>query len=78
MFTGSVVKIELVAYDTPFWRHHGYSGEAVTDEGLAKIVFDDCSGDGDQAALLAFIPGRRSSQGELHEEARSAAAGGHR
>ena len=56
MFTGSVVKC-IVAYKTPFWRDDGYSGEAVADDGLVRIVFDDCTGDGDKAALLAFIPG---------------------
>ena len=56
MFTGSVVKC-IIAYDEPFWRHDGYSGEAVADNGLVQVVFDDCSGDGAQAALLAFILG---------------------
>jgi monoamine oxidase len=56
MFTGSVIKC-IVAYDEPFWRHDGYSGEAVADEGLAQVVFDDCSADGHNAALLVFILG---------------------
>jgi monoamine oxidase len=56
MFTGSVVKC-IVAYDEPFWRHDGYSGEAVADNGLVQVVFDDCSGDGAKAALLALILG---------------------
>jgi len=56
MFTGSVVKC-IVAYDEPFWRHDGCSGEALLDDCLAQVVFDDCSGDGAKAALLAFILG---------------------
>src|SRR5262245_40559601 len=63
MVTGSVVKC-VVAYDEPFWRHNGYSGEAIADDGLAQVVFDDCSEGGHKAALLAFILGdaaRRAS-----------------
>jgi len=47
----------VVAYDEPFWRHNGYSGEAIADDGLAQVVFDDCSEGGHKAALLAFILG---------------------
>jgi monoamine oxidase len=53
---GSVVKC-IVAYDEPFWRRDGYSGEGIADTGLARIVFDDCSPDGKKAALLVFILG---------------------
>jgi monoamine oxidase len=56
MFTGSVVKC-VVAYDEPFWRHQGLLGEAIADEGLAQVVFDDSFADGTNAALLAFILG---------------------
>src|SRR5262249_39573809 len=47
----------MAADDEPFWRHDGYSGEAIADEGLAQVVFDDCSADGHNAALLVFILG---------------------
>jgi monoamine oxidase len=56
MITGSVVKC-IVAYEEPFWRHEGFSGEAVTDDGLVQVVFDDCTEGGARAALLAFILG---------------------
>jgi len=56
MFTGSVVKC-IVGYERPFWRQDGYSGEGVSDNGLVQLVFDDCSADGQKAALLAFILG---------------------
>jgi monoamine oxidase len=56
MFTGSVVKC-IIAYDQAFWRQEGYSGEAIADDGLVQMVFDDCSAAGDKAALLAFILG---------------------
>jgi monoamine oxidase len=51
---GSVVKC-IVAYERPFWREQGFSGEAISDEGPVRAVFDDCSRDGDFAALLAFV-----------------------
>jgi monoamine oxidase len=56
MVTGSVVKC-IVAYNEPFWRREGYSGEAIADNGLVRLVLDDCSPDGRQAALLVFILG---------------------
>ena len=61
MVTGSVVKC-VVAYGEPFWRHNGYSGEALADDGLAQVVFDDCSEGGHKAALLAFILGDAARQ----------------
>jgi monoamine oxidase len=70
MFTGSVVKC-IVAYEQPFWRHDGYSGEALADDGLAQVVFDDCSAGGDRAALLVFILGEAARKaGCLTPEAR--------
>src|SRR5262249_5517669 len=53
---GSVVKC-IVAYEEPFWRREGYSGEAIAEDGFAQVVFDDCSPDGSKAALLVFILG---------------------
>ncbi len=61
MFTGSVVKC-IVAYDRAFWRRDRYSGEALADDGLVQLVFDDCSADGTRAALLAFILGDAARQ----------------
>jgi monoamine oxidase len=48
----------FVAYDTPFWRTNGLSGEAVTDTGTVFITFDvspDPSGPG---ILMAFCDPR--------------------
>lgn len=53
---GSVVKC-VVAYERPFWREQGYSGEAIFDRGPVRAVFDDCGPDGSHPALLAFVLG---------------------
>lgn len=42
-----------VAYDTPFWRQDGVSGEALTDTGAVFITFD-VSADGGPGIMLAF------------------------
>jgi len=53
---GSVIKI-IAAYDRPFWREAGYSGEALSTTGAIRATFDDCNATGDHAALVAFIVG---------------------
>lgn len=56
MPAGSVIKC-IAAYDRPFWREAGYSGEAFSPRGLVRATFDDCSADGSHAALVAFVVG---------------------
>jgi monoamine oxidase len=58
---GSVVKC-IVSYDRPFWREAGYSGEAISTNGLVRATFDDCSATGDHAALVAFVVGDRAKE----------------
>jgi monoamine oxidase len=58
---GSVVKC-IVSYDRPFWRDNGYSGEAISTQGLVRATFDDCSTDGSHAALVAFVVGDRATE----------------
>ncbi len=53
---GSVVKC-VIAYPRAFWREQGLSGEAVSNAGLLRMVFDDCSHDGRLAALVGFVIG---------------------
>ena len=53
---GSVVKC-IVAYDRPFWREAGHSGEVVSDGEPIRAVFDDSSHDGGHPALLCFVLG---------------------
>jgi monoamine oxidase len=56
MPSGSIVKC-IAAYERPFWREAGYSGEAFSTDGIIRAVFDDSSADGRHAALVAFAPG---------------------
>jgi monoamine oxidase len=53
---GSVIKC-VVAYERPFWREQGFSGEALFSTGPVRALFDDCAHDLSQAALVAFIIG---------------------
>jgi monoamine oxidase len=56
MRPGAVIKC-IAAYARPFWRHAGYSGEALSPAGLVRATFDATSADGVHAALVAFIVG---------------------
>lgn len=53
---GSVIKC-LVAYDKPFWRDAGLSGEAVSHALPFNTVFDASPLDGSFGALVGFIDG---------------------
>jgi monoamine oxidase len=46
------------AYDTPFWRAGGCSGEALSDEGPVFITFDVSPGDDGPGVLLGFTDAR--------------------
>ncbi|MEO3756760.1 flavin monoamine oxidase family protein [Mycobacterium sp. B14F4] len=46
------------AYETPFWRAKGLSGEALSDEGPVFITFDVSPGDGGPGVLLGFTDAR--------------------
>ncbi len=70
---GSVIKCEAV-YDTPFWRDHGLTGQAVSLTGPVKITFDNSPPEGKPGVMLGFIEGqdaRRAAQ--LSADARKAA-----
>ena len=47
-----------VAYETPFWRADGRSGEALSDEGPVFITFDVSPSDADPGILLGFTDAR--------------------
>ena len=53
---GSVIKY-VAAYERPFWREAGFSGEAFSDTGITVTTFDDSSHDGRQPALVTFSDG---------------------
>lgn len=46
------------AYETPFWRAKGLSGEALSDEGPVFITFDVSPGDDGPGILLGFTDAR--------------------
>lgn len=46
------------AYETPFWRTAGQSGEALSDDGSVFITFDVSPGDGGPGVLLGFTDAR--------------------
>ena len=46
------------AYDTPFWREDGCSGEALSDEGPVFITFDVSPSDSGPGILLGFTDAR--------------------
>ena len=47
-----------VAYETPFWRTNGCSGEALSDEGPVFITFDVSPSDTGPGILLGFTDAR--------------------
>jgi monoamine oxidase len=53
---GAVIKCHAV-YDEPFWRADGLTGQAGSDEGPAKVIFDNSPPDGSPGVLLAFLEG---------------------
>jgi monoamine oxidase len=69
---GSVIKC-MAIYDEPFWRAEGLSGQAASDVGPAKIVFDNSPPDGTPGVLLGFLEGSQAralgrwSDGERQE-----------
>jgi monoamine oxidase len=73
---GSVIKC-IAVYDRPFWREQGLSGEALSDAGPVRLVFDDCAHDGSQAALVAFLLGSaaREHSNRAPEERQAAVLG---
>ena len=56
---GTVIKT-MAVYDEPFWRADGLSGQATSDAGPAKIVFDNSPPDGTPGVLLGFLEGERA------------------
>lgn len=72
---GSVLKLYAV-YDEPFWRADGLNGQAGSDEGPVKVVFDNTPPGYDRGILMGFLEGeaaRRMSR-RTPEERRAAFA----
>jgi monoamine oxidase len=58
---GTVIKC-MAVYDEPFWRAEGLSGQGLSDEGPAKIVFDNTPRSGAPGVLLGFLEGDRARE----------------
>lgn len=56
---GAVVKCHVV-YDEPFWRGAGLSGQASTDRGPMRLVFDNSPAGGRPGVLVGFLEGRHA------------------
>ena len=55
---GAIIKA-IVAYETPFWRGLGFSGQVATDDGTLGIVMEDTTETG-ASTLLCFIEGKHA------------------
>jgi monoamine oxidase len=58
---GTVIKT-MAIYERPFWREEGLSGQAASDAGPARVVFDNSPPDGSPGVLLGFLEGRLARQ----------------
>jgi monoamine oxidase len=58
---GTVIKT-MAVYEHPFWREQGLSGQATSDLGPARVVFDNSPPDGSPGVLLGFLEGRLARQ----------------
>jgi monoamine oxidase len=58
---GTVIKT-MAVYGHPFWREEGLSGQAASDVGPARVVFDNSPPDGRPGVLLGFLEGRLARQ----------------
>jgi monoamine oxidase len=70
---GTVVKC-MAIYAEPFWRSEGLSGQAMSDGGPVRLMFDNSPPDGSPGVLLGFLEGRRARElGRLAAEERRTA-----
>lgn len=53
---GTVIKVHAI-YDEPFWRTEGFSGQATSDSGAVRVIFDNSPADGSCGILIGFIEG---------------------
>lgn len=73
---GKVIKFVL-AYDRPFWRDKGFSGQAVSDVGPISPVFDACAPGHDAGLLVGFFEADHAGKTSAlsRDERRTLAAG---
>jgi monoamine oxidase len=70
---GTVIKT-MAIYERPFWREEGLSGQATSDAGPARVVFDNSPPDGSPGVLLGFLEGRLARQWGARPQAERRAA----
>jgi len=75
---GTVIKT-MAVYERPFWREDGLSGQAASEAGPARVVFDNSPPDGTPGVLLGFLEGRLARQwgARAAAERREAVLAGH-
>jgi monoamine oxidase len=60
---GAVTKC-IAVYDEPFWRADGLSGQALSDRGPVRTIFDNSPPEGRPGVLLGFLEGRHARSWE--------------
>ena len=58
---GTVAKC-MAVYDEPFWREEGLSGQAASDVGPVRVMYDNSPPDGSPGVLLGFLEGRHARE----------------
>jgi monoamine oxidase len=70
---GTVAKC-MAIYSEPFWRSEGLSGQATSELGPVRLMFDNSPHDGSPGVLLGFLEGRNARElGRLRAEERRTA-----
>jgi monoamine oxidase len=70
---GTVAKC-MAVYDEPFWRDEGLSGQAASDVGPVRVMYDNSPPDGSPGVLLGFLEGRHARElGRLRPDERRTA-----
>jgi monoamine oxidase len=76
MPNGSVIKC-MAVYAEPFWRAAGLSGQATSDVGPVKVMYDNSPPDGSPGVLLGFLEGNAArALGRVPADERRAAVVG--
>ena len=75
---GTVIKT-MAIYERPFWREMGLSGQATSEAGPTRVVFDNSPPDGSPGVLLGFLEGALARQWGARSaaERRDAVLAGH-
>jgi monoamine oxidase len=55
----------IALYKTPFWRERGFSGEAISPDGLLSVLFDASPQEG-YGVLMGFVVGEKARTLSIH------------